>query len=158
MKKILLTSLIALSTLSGVFAQDAVKEGHSYIVKDGKLVEAAPVAAAAPAITINNNITQVAPAPVAAAPAPVFVTPDPAPERVVYVNETAPNYEAPISLIKWSIETVNNHDWSALAPYMVNGHLNYFGTTKATLGTVRREMTYWASSANCSRSASSTLM
>jgi hypothetical protein len=145
MKKILLTSLIALSTLSAALSQDAVKEGHSYLVKDGKLVDAAELAPAptpAPTvqapITINNNITQIAPAPVATSPAPVIVTP--APERPVYVTETAPSYAAPIGLIKWTIETVNNHNWQALAPYMADGHLNYFGTRRATVYSVRREM------------------
>jgi hypothetical protein len=144
MKKTLLTSLIAFSTLATVFAQEApsVKEGHSYVVKDGKLIDTADLPATSPTpappasspqITITNNITQVAPAP------PIAV-PTPQPPQPTYVLETKPSFASPITLMKWVIETVNNHNWQALAPYIVDGHLNYFGTRHATLRQVRQEM------------------
>jgi hypothetical protein len=59
--------------------------------------------------------------------------------------ETEPSFASSITLIKWAIETVNNHNWQALAPYMTDGRLNYFGTRHATLRQIRQEMEYDAS-------------
>jgi hypothetical protein len=157
MKKTLCTSFIAFSTFAAALAEEApsIKEGHSYLVKDGKLVDTAELATTSPTstpapapaspsqIVINNNVTQVSPVPQVSAPAPVVVAPvivaAPTPQPT-YVFETGPSFTSPITLMKWAIETVNNHDWQAIAPYIVDGHLNYFGTRHATLSQMRREM------------------
>jgi hypothetical protein len=65
MKKTLCTSFIAFSTFAAL-AEEApsIKEGHSYLVKDGKLVDTAELAATSPTST---------PAPAPASPSQIVI-------------------------------------------------------------------------------------
>src|SRR5260221_14240069 len=103
MKKTLCTSFIAFSTFAAALAEEApsIKEGHSYLVNDGKLVDTAELATTSPTATpaptpappaqndINNNVTQGSPSPQVSAPAPVIAPPlivPPPPSPPTYVS------------------------------------------------------------------------
>ena len=127
MKHIILTGLIALSTVAAYADNVLVTpvEGHQYKVVDGQLVDVTapaptPTPAPAPApsqptIVINNNVTtqtpQVTPAP---APATVVVpVPVPAPEPTVTSVLTQ-------TFVYQVAEALRVSDYATLAPYLVN--------------------------------------
>jgi hypothetical protein len=138
---------VAAAAVEATTALPVVQEGHTYAVKDGKLVDTTetapsppptptPSPAQQPTIVINNNVVAQTQQP------QVNPTPPPASAGNVAIPQT-PNFrygEDQYNFILSVIAAVNNHDWQALAPYVANGHLNYFGDRYSTINLVRREM------------------
>jgi hypothetical protein len=95
-----------------------------------------PTPAPTPAVVINVTTTQTVQTPPAppAPPAPTVPTVV-IPEKPTFVYD-----ENQYNFILSIIASVNNHDWSSLAPFIANGYVNYFSTRYATLAEVRREM------------------
>jgi hypothetical protein len=151
MKHIILTGLIALSTVAAYADNVPVTpvEGHQYKVIDGQLVDVtapaptptpapAPTPVPAPAqptIVINNNVTTQTPQ----------VTPAPAPETVV-VPVPVPAPEPTVAsvltqtLVYQVAEALRVSDYATLAPYLVDEHVNYFGHRHASLNWIANDL------------------
>ena len=158
MKHFILTGLIAFSTVAAYADNVPVTpvEGHQYKVLDGQLVDVtptlvptptpAPASTPAPApaqttIVINNNVTtqtpQVTPAP---APATVAVAvavpvPVPAPEPEPTVTSVLTQ-----TFVYQVAEVLRVSDYATLAPYLVDGHVNYFGHRYSSVNWIANDL------------------
>jgi hypothetical protein len=143
--KLFLTALLALSTISLSFADTPITEGHSYKVVNGNLVDTTassefqgsattptPIPAQQPTIIINNNVTtqtqQIE------GPPPV---PEPAPAPV---QRTEVPSSHPWDFVVGVEKDLNDHNWQGLAPYLADGHVNYFGHRYATVQHIAQDM------------------
>jgi hypothetical protein len=52
----------------------------------------------------------------------------------------ATSVQDPANFVMSVLRNYNNHDYLALAPYLVSGHLNYFGHREATDAFIRHDM------------------
>jgi hypothetical protein len=158
--KIFLTGVIAFSTLSASLAEGnfgpAWVEGHNYKVVDGQLVDLGPSATPTPTpsptptpapsptplqtpqinITVSPTFQNQEVAVTPPAPAPTL-QPAPAPATL---QSTAVPSSNPWDFIVGVERDLNDHNWRDLAPYLVDGHINYFGHRYATLQYVAHDM------------------
>src|SRR5260221_134848 len=91
-------------------------------------------------IVINNNATVQAPPPAPGSHAETSPSP-----QVVYVPVSTPlppvQATASSDFVVSVLRTYNNHDYLALSPYLVPGHVNYFGHRYASPSFIRNDMT-----------------
>ena len=142
--KLLLTALLALSTISVSFADTPITEGHSYKVVNGNLIDTTassefagptttptPIPAQQPTIIINNVTTQtqqveVPPSAPQSAPAPV--------RRIAVPSSRTGDFVVGVE------KDLNDHNWQDLAPYLADGNVNYFGHRYATIQHIAQDM------------------
>jgi hypothetical protein len=146
MKHIILTGLIALSTVAAYADNVPVTpvEGHQYKVVDGQLVDVSPTPVPTPTpvtviINNNNSVTTTTQQPTAPTVAVPTVT---VPAGTILIPQTPTfRYTETDSNFILSVEAaLSNHDWRTLSNYLADGHVNYFGHRYATVSYIANDM------------------
>lgn len=127
-------------------AEQTVIEHNDEATPKGE--QAQPVIARYIPTPVTASPTYTPPAPVmVATPAPtpvVVTTPDPTPEYVAPipapVAATGVPSRNPWDFIVGVEKDLDNHNWRDLEPYLVGGHVNYFGHRKSAISYIARDM------------------